>query len=266
MFDIYLAELCGQEVCLKTPRNIPGKNYYCSDYFCNTGSETFYGGNTWNPKLDKLNTLPTTPVDDLKIAIGMLLMESQVIQWTQGAWNHSIIGQGVWDSHSVVCDRRNTWDEADRDLRFGAGFLPVLVMPYHRTIRLADLSKTEQKKLFPRMLPALWAALSQMYHGDLSETNILIQPDYSHLHPIDPGVMLVSVSIGYTDNSVLKDDRSASVFTTTAANYPLLPPFDPFLSHRQSLTLQDCLQLSIERNNSYFSTPQLPPNDYEIFL
>jgi hypothetical protein len=108
------------------------------------------------------------------------------------------------------------------------------------------------------MLPALWSALCQMYHGDLSESNLLIKADYSRFHLIDPGVQITNAILSSTDSWAIRDDRCYSVFTTTPVNYPLLPPFDaPYLeinaSKYQSLDLQGYLNVLSDRN-SYVST------------
>jgi serine/threonine protein kinase len=269
MFNIYLAELCGQEVCLKTPVISPRKGYYCSEYFLHTGSETFYSGNTWNPNND-VDAIQITPSDELEISMGMLLLENQIIQWTQGAWNHSTLGQGMWDGFSLFQDQNHSKSQFEEcKNHHHVRFLPVMIMPYHQAIQLADLPIVQQRRLLPRMLPALWSALCKMYHGDLSETNILIQKDYSHFHLIDPGIILVSMTSGANNSSDLQDDEFNSVFTTTPANYPLLPPFDnaslfDVQSLNDALTLQDCLQILIRRN-SFFSTPDLNSSAYGIF-
>jgi serine/threonine protein kinase len=79
--------------------------------------------------------------------------------------------------------------------------MPVLIMPYIN------------------LLPALWDALCIMSHGDLSESNILINFEKNIFHLIDPGILLTSPIYG--DLYV----NYESIFTTNGANYPLFPPF-----------------------------------------
>ncbi len=275
MFTLYLAELCGREVCLKTPVIFPRGGFSQSEYYCHRFSETFWGGHTWNPELETIDGLRSslTPEDRLQIAMGMLAIENQIVQSTEGAWNHSIIGQGVWDGLSGYPNQRYsselpTEDESNARL-FCARFMPVLVMPYHRATRLGDLPKIEQRKLFPRMLPALWSALSHTYHGDLSETNILVQPDYTQFHLIDPGIMLASIGT-CASNTFFGDDYFSSILTTNAANYPLLPPFNNAVANNinnQSanalVNLQDYLrELSKKREHEFID---MPAADYGIF-
>jgi hypothetical protein len=74
------------------------------------------------------------------------------------------------------------------------------------------------------MLPALFTALTGRYHGDLSESNILVAQDRSRFHLVDPGV-IVSSSQQVPDFSIVAENEDRAFFTTTPGNYMLLPPF-----------------------------------------
>lgn len=121
----------------------------------------------------------------------LLQLEVETIRRTRGAWNHSVIGLGAIAETSQ----------------------PVSVMPFYEAAPLSSLTADEKRVLFPRMLPSLWDALSIQPHCDLSEDNILIDKRNNRFILIDPGVYLGDAA------------GERVLFTTNAANYPLLFPY-----------------------------------------
>ncbi len=232
LFTIYQAELEGQLVCLKTPSAslIPDSTpagFFKADYSISEGSEVFVRGRI----CPGLSEVPRNPVnsnksrEELDLLNGFVINEALLIAWSQGAWNHQVLGLGTWDILTTSLHSDHGGFSATQEVS-ESRFLPVLVMALHQATPLAHLPREEKRVLFPRMLPALWVALSKLYHADLSETNLLLQLDQQKFHLIDPGVIITSSRTGPTGGLVLQDEIQMSYFTTTAANYPLLAPFE----------------------------------------
>ncbi len=210
-FNLYRAKLCGQDVVLKTPSlHLTGDDIYARKMY--SSSETFV---TSELGINKVFEHFDYHLDPIKVATWILLVESQLINWTKGTWNHTIIGLGTWDGLSLIHGSEDIYISEPLDLRF----LPVLIMPYYEATAFSKLPSYSKRLLFPQMLPALWDALCCMHHGDLSESNILISQQQNLFHIIDPGVILSSNSDKYFG------EREQYIFTTTSANYPLLPPY-----------------------------------------
>lgn len=211
MFHLYCAELNERDVVLKTPSpSLSGDSLFVRSIL--QGSETFVSTNQGIKWLNQHRA----EFDPIKVATWALLVESQIINQTAGAWNHEVIAMGTWDGLSE-CWHEEIWNsEEPLDFRF----LPVMVMPYHDAVAFSTLPHTLKRLLLPKMLPALWDALLRMPHGDLSESNILINQTQNIFHLIDPGVVLTSDTQQFNGLSYI------SIFTTTAANYPVIPPFN----------------------------------------
>lgn len=94
---------------------------------------------------------------------------------------------------------------------------PCLVMPFHEGTTLARQPPGRRADLFRRMLPALWRALEGRPHGDLSASNLLIDPDGARFRLLDPAVCIADGDINSNDRYV--------VFTANTLFYPLLLPF-----------------------------------------
>jgi serine/threonine protein kinase len=222
MFNVYLAELFGNEICLKSPSlNANNEDLFRSNFH---GVQTsFYVGST-SEFTDQFKTDISN--DQYVELLGRLLIaEGEVIKWSNGAWNHSVLGQGLWDRLSNCYKHAfseplstRTSDPESLTLRFA----PVLILPSYSAIPLSSLSPDKKRELFPRMLPALWEALCEMHHGDLSEDNILVERNFKIIRLIDPGIAISSAITGDLYANMV------SFFTTTAANYPLIPPFVDF--------------------------------------
>lgn len=215
-FNVYRAQLYNQDVVLKTPSpNLTGHDFYNGEYSDDFTSRLFIGQieHGINASVDKQDW----QLNHVQLPTGILLAEAQVINWTAGAWNHHIIGMGTWDGLSNCHFSKDDWwyEEEPLHLRF----YPVLIMPYYRAVPFASLPNSLKRKLFPKMLPALWDALCEVHHGDLSESNILISHNYDKFYIIDPGILLTSPVSGD------RHTTNICVFTTTPANYPILPPF-----------------------------------------
>lgn len=223
MFNVYRAVLNGQDVVLKTPApNSEGEMAFVKSI--SAGSEDFCS----------ISQGLRPPEQPLKIATWFLLEESQTINSTKGAWNHEIIALGTWDGFSRQWTKGSenfNYDEP-LDLRF----MPVLVMPYYEAVTFSSLPNSAKKLLFPKMLPALWDALCQQRHGDLSESNLLINQTKNIFHIIDPGVYLSS-DIGDFGHPLL------SFFITNPANYPLIAPFSS-PSHKETGLANSLMKLS----------------------
>jgi len=211
LFTIYRVEISGQEICIKAPsvfsnsREIYGSNFY--------GIETsIYSGS--NQLIENLDA--TTEKNEWIFKI--LLLEGELVRWTNGAWNHWVIGFGTWDGLSG-CHNKNIDYENQDNSWSPYRFIPIMLMPHYPAIPLSAFSFQEQRELFPRILPSLWDALCAMHHGDLSQSNILINKNENIFHLIDPGVVLSSTA----SENMYANNRS--IFTTNAANYPLIPPF-----------------------------------------
>jgi hypothetical protein len=192
-FDIYRADIDGSTVCLKAPAPQRRGFLGVSDYRVRFTSMCLISGSNG-----------TLPFDHERVDwFALLQSEQAAIQVSGGAWNHATVGLGSWTgaANSPVPGQ------------------PVLVMPWHEAVPFSDLAPAEKRTLFPRMLPALWAALSAVHHGDLSEDNILLAQDRSLFHLIDPGAQYSSETRHYG-----MIEKKCTVFVTTPANYPLLPP------------------------------------------
>lgn len=216
LFTIYRGEIGGRQVCLKTPSASLGEGrlfHATHRYTC--GSEAFYSGSIGAVGLDDGTH---TPEMLAQIASSLLVAESQTIQWTAGRWNHSVLGLGVWSEQSI-------YGPGNPKIPFHLRFRPVMVTPWYDATPFASLPHDEKRELFPRMLPALFDALVSNYHGDLSETNILVASDRSMFHLVDPGVIVGSSLERTPDSWVLGESDDRAFFTTTPANYAMLPPF-----------------------------------------
>lgn len=210
-FHLYRADLGGQDVVLKTPSpSLTGDALFVKSI--SVGSEEMV---RTSQGIDWLNW-SDSKLDPIKVATWALLVESQIINLAAGDWNHHVIAMGTWDGLSKNWNKE-TWSVKEPlDLRF----LPVLVMPYHNAVAFSTLPHSLKRLLFPQMMPALWDALCKTPHGDLSESNILINQTQNIFHIIDPGIVLSS------DMHQHSGDTYISIFITTRANYPLIPPFN----------------------------------------
>ena len=121
---------------------------------------------------------PRIPIWVCEILNRFLINEYQIINRLGNAWNHQPIGIGTWDGLSNCHDEKQNYTL--RDITKSPPvvslfrFAPVIVMPFYDAIPFTDLQQVQKKKFFPLILPSLWAALCQGVHGDLSESNILI--------------------------------------------------------------------------------------------
>ncbi|MEA4910008.1 MAG: serine/threonine-protein kinase [Anaerolineaceae bacterium] len=208
LFRVYLARIAGQEVCVKAVapgRNAGGNAGVFTSAF--QGIETsLYDGCT-----QVVDALPVSAYAAL--AEHILVSEAQVIQQAGQAWNHRVYGLGIWDGQSAA--QALPPGPTRPDERFGI----ALVMPHYPAAPLSSLQPQEKKRSLAAILPGLWDALGNSCHGDLSESNILVEADQRTFHLIDPGVLIASPAVrtNYADEK--------SYLTTNPANYPLLPPF-----------------------------------------
>jgi hypothetical protein len=199
-YEIWAGELGNERVCVKLPVNPSTPSLYSMNHWLYATSEAFSDG----------ITRPYQPGSDV---LGDLLeIEAQIIARTGKAWNHHTLGVGrVLADNSYGGPDPREWSRA-------------LVMPHYDGFTLDTVDPGERAGLFERMLPALWTALCAAPHGDLSETNLMIDSDRSQFHLIDPGVRKTGWWAAVRNSWVLRDEVWNAVFITTPANYPILHP------------------------------------------
>jgi hypothetical protein len=226
LFNVYTAELCDQEVAIKVP-SPNGKEYYGADY---SGIQT----SVWRGSVEKGNYERVgwtgAGLSSMELGIRMLMIEGQLINWTNGAWNHNVIGMGTWDGLSGI-NKMSIYKHVPEPDRF----VPVMVMPLYKAQAFSAFSNKEKREMFPGILPALWDALCAMDHGDLAESNILLDDDLTRFHLVDPGVLLASLALTPAREEQRTEEywyaSEFCFFTTNAANYPLIPPYADLDSH-----------------------------------
>jgi hypothetical protein len=234
LFDVYDAELEGRRVCVKTPAAAPRRVLGCR-WSALYDTETFISGET-GPYALSGNAEEAEAL--ARVVANLLAVEAQVLRWAGPSWNHEPLGIGVWDG-AAEWGPKPTWH---LDMRL------ALVLPRHDAAPLSTLAPEERRALVPRMLPVLWDALCRAYHGDLSETNLLVARDRSRFHLIDPGVIAAASFSSVKEGEYFGSARTSAVFTTTRASYPLLPPFEdarlfPDEAHEDAaLDLAACLR------------------------
>jgi hypothetical protein len=91
-------------------------------------------------------------------------------------------------------------------------------MPWCSGVSFAGLSRDEQRRWFPAMLPALWTALAACPHGDLTHEDLMLEPEHGWFRILDPGVRITGPA--YPGGL----DFDSELFTTNAAHYPLVLP------------------------------------------
>jgi hypothetical protein len=123
----------------------------------------------------------------------LLVAEQRVIERAAGEWNHP-------------------------GARFEGG---ALVMPWCDALDFAGLSPDEQRRCFPRMLPALWTALAFCPHGDLKPDAFLLEAG-GWFRILDPGVSVAGPARRRTSPGGF--DLQSALMTSNGAHYPLLPP------------------------------------------
>ena len=137
----------------------------------------------------------------------LLRAEYSIIERVQEHWNHpgAVLERGLGGE----------LDREDREI--------CLVMPACDGTTLAQLSREEQRELFPAMLPALWRALSKCPHGDLKPSSMLIDFSGRFFRILDPGVSIDGPSRkGEAKAGGL--DLESRLFTTNIFYYSLLFP------------------------------------------
>lgn len=193
LFEVHQVRAKSGILCLKIPvqepRSIQVFQAHHSVYFTRFLSLICESGQVFKENIN----LPESTAQRL------LEAEAKRIYKTQGAWNHQAL-------KIVNCD----WHGQK---------IVGLVTPFHAGTTLAQMDRATQRRLFPRMLLALWDALTVTRHGDLSASNIIIHPRQDKFTLIDPGVFL-----SYHWEHV-GDSRTDVMFTTNPGNYPIIPPY-----------------------------------------
>jgi hypothetical protein len=201
-YEIWAGKLGDEQVCVKLPAvESSAPSVYSMNHSKVVHSELFSDG----------ITQPIQPSGDV---LGDLLeIEAEIIAATGRAWNHRSLGVGrVLAQHSYGGSDPREWSRA-------------LVLPRYDGFTLDSVEIGQRARLFEAMLPALWTALCASPHGDLNETNLIIDPDRARFHLIDPGVRKTGWWAAARTPWVLRDEVWNAVFITTAANYPILHPF-----------------------------------------
>lgn len=191
-FHVYRALVGDAEVCIKTPAAAAAGEALYRWQEENISNPTFLY-RTGNAAACEASS---------GILARLLALEQAAIDRTAGAWNHATLGLSHWLGPD------------------GGPGLPALLLPLHDARPLGQFERAERVDLIERMLLSLWNALADRPHGDLNESNLLIARDRSRFHIIDPGVQ---------ERVQLKDrDRTECItmFTTTPASYPILPPWE----------------------------------------
>jgi hypothetical protein len=200
-YEIWAGELGDEQVCVKLPAvdsSVP--SLYSMNHSLVVHSEAFSDGSTH----------PFQPGGEV---LGDLLeIEAGIIAATGKAWNHRTLGVGrVYAWHSDGGSDPREWSRA-------------LVLPRYAGFTLDTVETGQRASLFESMLPALWTALCASPHGDLNEANLIVDPDRSRFHMIDPGARKTGWCAAAPTSGVLRNEMWHSVFITTAANYPILYP------------------------------------------
>jgi hypothetical protein len=204
-FEVWEVERGGARFCVKTPSRAGGAGGFASRAM---GIATSLWGGSTRPGVEDVTAHQ---------GLGELLLalEAEAIRQSAGAWNHEVTALGAWDGPD------DAWH-----LSYGPSAPPrwrmALVTPRHPGADFGALAPERQRRLLPRMLPALWEALTRAPHGDLSPANIVVSPDERRFVLIDPGVVLRSHSSRPGAAGGSMDD--ACFFTTNAECYPFLPP------------------------------------------
>jgi hypothetical protein len=200
-YEIWAGQLGDEQVCVKLPVvDSSAPSVYSMNHSLVVHSEAFSDGITqpFQPRGDVLGDL--------------LEIEAGIIAAAGKAWNHRSLGVGrVLSQHSHGGSDPREWSRA-------------LVLPRHDGVTLDTVEVGQRGRLFEAMLPALWTALCASPHGDLNETNLIVDPDRSRFHLIDPGVRKTCWWAAAHTPGVLRDEVWNAVFITTAANYPILYP------------------------------------------
>jgi hypothetical protein len=200
-YEVWAGELGDERVCVKVPAfDSSTPSLYSMNHSLVAHSEAFSDGITqpFQPGVEVLGDL--------------LEIEAGIIAATGRAWNHRSLGVGrVLAQHSGGGSDAREWSRA-------------LVLPRYDGFTLDTVEIGERASLFEHMLPALWTALCASPHGDLNEANLIIDPERSRFHLIDPGVRKTGWWAAERTPWVLRDEVWNAVFITTAANYPILYP------------------------------------------
>ncbi len=210
LFDVFEGEYAGQAVCLKTPvlksaDPVDADEHAFSDLVHSDQTNVF----------TTRKGCTAVVAADPALQSRLLTVEAQRIRDTQGRWNHEVLALGVWDPTGYV--EPGPFDLATAMDRYR----PVLVTPRHLGQTLDQLDRATQRRLFPRMLPALWDALAFAPHGDLSPCNLVWDRHNDRFALIDPGVALTSERKRRGPKSL---DEGLTVMTTNAVHYPLICP------------------------------------------
>jgi hypothetical protein len=139
--------------------------------------------------------------DDLVLR-QLLYSEYATLTRVGARWNSGVVGITPWtsDTPSRTC----------------------LVLPYYEERPIAAFPEQGRWEVWLACLPNLWTLLEAGRHGDLNPNNVLLSADRRSLRLIDPCSVCASVS---SDAAFLPYRRDV-FFMTTAAFYPLHPPFD----------------------------------------
>ena len=200
-YEIWAGALGDEQVCVKLPAvDSSAPSLYSMNHSLVVHSEAFSDGITqaFQPGGEVLGDL--------------LEIEAGIIAAAGRAWNHRSLGVGR------VLAQRSDGESDPRE------WSRALVLPHHDGFTLDTVEVGQRARLFETMLPALWMALCASPHGDLNETNLIIDPDRSRFHVIDPGVRKTGWWAAARTPWVLRDEVWNAVFITTAANYPILYP------------------------------------------
>lgn len=201
LYDVFHAAIGDQQVAVKRPIATADRDRALATAWDRSGKTSLIHGQEFGWPSDQ-PALPSFYMEAL------LAAEHDVTRRAAEFWNHPGVEMVRWGRDDRLAPPE---DEA-------AGPL-CLVMPWCHGTPIASLTRTEQRRWFPSMLPALWDSLSEVPHGDLSLDDLVLERERGIFRIFDPGV-----SIEGPASSQGEWWFSSRLMTTNAARYPLIPP------------------------------------------
>jgi hypothetical protein len=194
LFDVYRGHAGSREVIVKCLADVPSERRLAA-----LGA-TWTHSNATN--LFHMRALGWSPPGEAPPTeahlVELLAAEQRIVERIEGAWNHP----GAWLSETVE----------------GTS---CLAMPVCTGTSFAALPRPEQRRWFPRMIPALWEALSVCPHGDLKPDSLWLDDSRRFFRILDPGVWIEGPRRASRDAGLSFESQ---LMTTNAASYPLLDP------------------------------------------
>ncbi|AKT41187.1 hypothetical protein [Chondromyces crocatus] len=235
-FDVHEVEVGGRKLALKVPsdRAMPSgpghENLFLASRVLG-GATTDWDVRCHGGSLTRL--MADNEVADVEDAegVGELLLRDEIrrLHAAAASWNHAALGL-------IRCEVG------------GRRGLPGLLMPLLEGAPLGSLPLPAQRRLLPRMIPALWDAIATVLHGDVEASNLLVAPVEDRFALIDPGALVLR----HLPERGASRGSDVLTFITNVDTYPVLPPYaitpplgegatlrDHWHSFRESMTRSD---------------------------